>query len=498
MFSSIEEKYGYLEFFKETLKSFGGVIDKDKKNYVFRNKTQNLSENGCYFGCISEDEADSQAYSDLSVVVFPSDEKKNTDDRWIVAFALGSLGYNNDSYLGTEPGTRRLFLDSLEGKSYIKKSFADTKSTSGFSSFCKKYKEDISNSLKRAYKNYTHLIFACTIIDPNLKDEARKVIKNYLSIYASLREFPGNADQRKAVKEARNRIEKDINEEEEIKNLVEDRYYIVLQGAPGTGKTRMAKKVALSKAKSDNIFFIQFHAETAFSDFVYGIVPAVKEDTLKYKETEGIFLEAVRRAIDLKESKEKVFLIIDEINRANLSNVLGQAFYLFEPPKEEIETNSETKTESKPVEVKLSPDYSENPLSIDRLPDNLYVIATMNTADRSLAVVDFALRRRFAWYSMHPHNIKFANNSKWKFCDDEFNSIAEIFYRYATDEELNLQPGHSYFIVPKDEKEAAMKNRMKYEIMPLIKEYLLDGMLSRAYDEFSNYFREYLGEELFR
>ena len=88
--------------------------------------------------------------------------------------------------------------------------------------------------------------------------------------------------------------------------------------------------------------------------------------------------------------KEKVLLIIDEINRANLSNVLGPIFYLFEH-----------KMDKSNVEIEISPGFK-----INKLPDNFSVIATMNTADRSLAVVDFALRRRFAWYTLKPKAIK--------------------------------------------------------------------------------------------
>jgi hypothetical protein len=176
-----------------------------------------------------------------------------------------------------------------------------------------------------------------------------------------------------------------------------------------------------------------------------------------------------------------VYLIIDEINRANLSNVLGPAFYLFEPSMS-----------GSNIKVEVCPG-----LLLNELPSNLYVIATMNTADRSLAVVDFALRRRFAWYTLYPHSIEEADPGQ-VFCFQEFSEIASIFERYATDEELNLQPGHAYFIVSEDNPDNEIKTRLRYEVMPLIKEYLMDGMLSRAKDDFVNYFRDKIGEEMFR
>lgn len=173
-------------------------------------------------------------------------------------------------------------------------------------------------------------------------------------------------------------------------------------------------------------------------------------------------------------------MIIDEINRANLSNVLGPAFYLFEPNMAD---------ESFALEL-------YDGFSIKTLPNNLFIIATMNTADRSLSVVDFALRRRFARYTMTPHVINDLDDDKF-FCYKEFRDFDEIFEKYASDYELNLQPGQSYFIVSKNNVEEDMNNRLRYELMPLIKEYLLDGLMSRAKDAFVNYFRKKLDLEMF-
>ena len=168
-----------------------------------------------------------------------------------------------------------------------------------------------------------------------------------------------------------------------------------------------------------------------------------------------------------------MILIIDEINRANLSNVLGPIFYLFEH-----------KMDKANVEIEISPGFK-----INKLPDNFYVIATMNTADRSLAVVDFALRRRFAWYSLKPKPI---NNNK--FFKEDFLKIQEIFDWYASSYELSLQPGQGYFIADNQEE---MKNRIMYEILPLIKEYLQEGLLKNAKEEFNKYFKDRIKLSIF-
>ncbi len=475
MYTRIISAKDYVSFFEETISEYGGV-SRGKKKYVFRKNVNNpFPETGAYFGCISVDEEPAGAYSDLSIVVFPSNEPNEIEDRWIIALGVGSLGYKNDYQLVSLPGTRRMFANTLRKNSFIKNDYLDIESCDGFSSFCDKY--SVPETLRNAVKNYKSVLLVCTVFDPNDFSASEMIIKEYLAIYASLRKWPTSASQKKAVKSAYRSSSLLIDEERDISDLLERRKYIVLQGAPGTGKTRMAKKLAEDKKY---VYFTQFHAETSYSDFVYGIIPAVDEDSLKYSAKKGVFVEAVEKAIQLKESKEAVYLIIDEINRANLANVLGPCFYLFEPSMAGSSVN-----------IEICPG-----LSIDKLPDNFYVIATMNTADRSLAVVDFALRRRFAWYTMYPHVIK--ADSGMKFCEDEYDAIAEIFHLYATDEELNLQPGQAYFIVPEDEVDLAINNRMKYEIMPLIKEYLMDGMLSRAKDDFVNYFRETIGEEMYR
>lgn len=454
------------KFIKEKAEQFGAKTDNEfNKPYVERNNTgrEALNDNGAYFGLIHPEEEVSGPFHDFSLTIFPNDQNKP----WLVCLGIGSSGFKNDYELATYPGLRRLFSKLASEKGFSKSDFSDIetnlpKSISG--------NPDLLH-IRNTIKTYTKVLPVCRIIYEPESENGKQIIAAFVAGYAKLRDWPSNNAHRKAVFEALEPFLKTeaINEVEEVQKLLTERKYIVLQGPPGTGKTRTAKSV--SDKIGAKTFFTQFHAETSFSDFIFGIRPDTSNHELIYKEYLGSFTEALKYAKD--HDKEKVILIIDEINRANLSNVLGPIFYLFEH-----------KMEVSNVEIEISPNFK-----VKNLPNNFSVIATMNTADRSLAVVDFALRRRFAWYTIKPKSIE----SK-QFFKEDFNKIQEIFDWYASSSELNLQPGQGYFFA---DSENEMKNRIQYEILPLIKEYLQEGLLSNAKEEFNNYFSSRINLPLF-
>ncbi|NCT93670.1 MAG: AAA domain-containing protein [Chitinophagaceae bacterium] len=454
------------QFIKEKAEQFGAKTDNEfNKSYIERNNTgqEALKDNGAYFGFIHPEEEASGPFHDFSLTIFPNDQNKP----WLVCLGIGSSGFKNDYELATYPGLRRLFSKLTGERAFCKSDFSDIETS---------LPKSITGSLdlqhiKNTIKTYAKVLPACQIVDNPECEEGKQIIAAFVAGYAKLRDWPSNKDHRKAVSDALEPFLKTetIDDSEEVKNLLNERKYIVLQGPPGTGKTRTAKSVA--DKIGAKTFFTQFHAETSYSDFIYGIRPDTENEELRYKENLGSFSEALKYAVE--NNKEKVILIIDEINRANLSNVLGPIFYLFEH-----------KMDVSNVEIELAPNFK-----VTKLPENFSVIATMNTADRSLAVVDFALRRRFAWYTLKPKAIK----SK-QFFNEDFSKIQEIFDWYASSTELNLQPGQGYFIADSEDE---MKNRIRYEIFPLIKEYLQEGLLRNAKEEFNNYFSTRIKLSLF-
>ena len=435
-------------------------------NSVTRDNTE--GDGALYFGFIRPEESASGSYRDLSLVFFPSNDGKIC----VVSLGIGTDGLDNDMRIASFPGTRRLFmrLRDSKRKTFFKNDFSDTNNPS----------DDLFKELSDTSLNidrYRNFLPANEIVDFNIDsdEEGLSRLKSWVATYAIFRNWPTQVQ--------RNRLKKYLPKNaseglscDKIFSILKNNRFIVLEGAPGTGKTYNALKIASIYFK-DKVLFEQFHAETTYSDFVWGIRPKLTIGSIGYESNDGVLL----RAIDEAEStNDDVLLIIDEINRANLSNVLGPVFYLFEKD-----------SENRHFELKIGE------RKIKALPKNLYVIATMNTADRSLAVVDFALRRRFTWLTLRPHKVEFDPNSHKEFHEEDFECISSIFEKYATDNELNLQPGHSYFITDADSAEELMKDRLRYELMPLIKEYLNEGYLSEARDEFSNYFYQRIGVNMY-
>lgn len=454
------------QFIKEKAEQFGAKADNEfNKPYVARNNTGHdaLKDNGAFFGFIHPEEEASGPFHDFSLTIFPNDQNKP----WLICLGIGSSGFKNDYELATYPGLRRLFSKLVDANGFCKSDFSDIETSLPKSITNNENLQHIKNTIK----TYNKVLPVCQIVENPESKEGRETIAAFVAGYAKIREWPSNKEHRKAVSEALGVfLKKDKNSDLEIiETLLTERKFVVLQGAPGTGKTRTAKEVAERvKAKT---FFTQFHAETSFSDFIYGIRPNTNNEILNYTIGLGSFTEALKYSTE--HPQEKTLLIIDEINRANLSNVLGPIFYLFEH-----------KMDKSNVEIEIYPGFKVN-----KLPENFYVIATMNTADRSLAVVDFALRRRFAWYTLKPMVI----NSNF-FFESDFNKMDEIFNWYASTNELLLQPGQGYYIASSEEE---MTNRIKYEIFPLIKEYLQEGLIRNTKEEFNNYFSIRINQSLF-
>ncbi len=530
----------FFDYVVKKAESFGMVsINDPKKTSEEIKKTGNTivrhnTGDAPYFAFISKDQEFSGKYSGLSFVIFPNKVVDGTVTHCVLSIGIGSATLGNDTVMACNPGFRRSFMKLVNDASckfFFSENWGDMDSRNpGLKEAVADTNEQILIDSVNSYDDNSSggregLLPAACLLNFNENfnpdDNGIKIIDAWLAQYAKWRLWDTNQKKRdiikKCIEDAWIPSRSNAELEKEIANKLmgltpevtpssetaasetatvssgspaSSKKYIVLQGAPGCGKTHMALKIANKYFDKDYVTFTQFHAETTYADFVYGIKPNLDNTNLTYKGERGVLLNAIKNAETAAAKGKNALLIIDEINRANLANVLGPVFYLFEANATDHN-----------YELTLGK-VGSTEIKCDQLPDNLYVIATMNTADRSLAVVDFALRRRFTWYTLFPKDLS-GDELKGKYFDkNRFIEFSALFEKYATDDELHLQPGHSYFLLdtPLNEDGSIteeMKFRLKYELMPLMKEYFNEGFLLNAKEEFSHLFYKYTREYMF-
>lgn len=247
-----------------------------------------------------------------------------------------------------------------------------------------------------------------------------------------------------------------------VTGILKTKKNLILEGAPGVGKTFAAKRLAYSlmgEKDINRVMMVQFHQSYSYEDFVMGFRPAKDGFELRT----GAFYNFCKKAeVD---SDNDYFFIIDEINRGNLSKIFGELFMLIENDK-------------RGVQLQLL--YSDEKFSI---PPNVYIIGMMNTADRSLAMLDFALRRRFAFFDLKPGFETDGFKQYQDILDNEkFNALVQCVERLnqtiASDESLGegFCIGHSFFCSLTQDKieEGVLNGIVEYELIPLLKEYWFD------------------------
>ena len=251
--------------------------------------------------------------------------------------------------------------------------------------------------------------------------------------------------------------------EKRYENLVavlRNKKNIILQGAPGVGKTFAARRLAWSMMgeKDDNrIEFVQFHQNYSYEDFMMGYKPVEDGFELKF----GIFYRFCQKAAN--QPDKEFFFIIDEINRGNMSKIFGELLMLIEKDYRGTKAT-----------------LAYNGLSFS-VPKNLYIIGMMNTADRSLAMIDYALRRRFSFFEVEPGFdsegfIHYQNELNNETLNELVNKVKDLNREISLDKSLGkgFCIGHSYFCGRDVCTEEWLHSIVDYDILPMLNEYWFD------------------------
>jgi 5-methylcytosine-specific restriction enzyme B len=412
-----------------------------------------------YAGLVNPDNPPSGPYGGTSVVWFPSETSSS-----LIDFGVGTRGLAPDEGILTRPGHRRR-IAAL--RRYLTRRGIEAWSKPDPTALGVKVPRTVRERFRgfdKVFERYGAELYVCAHV-PDDPTPARDVVKAFLDLYA----YERNWQVLQSAKTEYDQFLSGLRSElflqptpTEVHDLLKKRHFVVLQGPPGTGKTRMADDIRRQ-------FFggrgrtVQFHPAVTYEDFVVGLSPDAQDRSLRFTVREGWLTAAA------KDAKDGPFLlVIDEVNRADLGKVLGEAIYLFEPD----EIGGER---ARRVQLPHAIDGSREL----QLPENLYVLATMNTADRSIASMDLAIRRRFAFVTVPPDRRVVAEQPP-ELALRVFDWIADIFVEHAPNEALHLIPGHAYFLA---RTEAEFLDRLRYELIPLLDEYLQQGFLGPAASE---------------
>jgi 5-methylcytosine-specific restriction protein B len=423
--------------------------------YQTRVNLQNKDDAASYAGWITAENPSSGPYQGTSFVWMPGTSGS------VAVLVIGTDGFGSDTHILGRPGhARRLqALNRLhKGKLWVKPDLLDLNS---------RVPEAVSREwpeIPAALHAYGHVIYAALPVNTEADQDA---VADLLDLFFFEHQTPltGSAKARwdKRLRDISGAIFPAV-EAKDVEQLLHERRYVVLEGPPGTGKTRLAYEVARNIGSSTKL---QFHPARTYEDFVVGLFPKPVTGGLAFEVRAGDLLRANEQA-----QKKPHLLVLDEINRADLSRVLGESIVLFEPG------------ENREVELPHDPPGLGRTL---RLSPQLMVLGTRNTADRTIARMDIAIRRRFAFLEVWPDR-RPVDGQEVPLAIEAFDDTVQTFAEHADAETLRLIPGQAYFLDPQPEgppkeRSGRVARKLKYELVPLLRDYLSERLGGSAGEE---------------
>lgn len=416
-----------------------------KDRFQLRVNLQKKDDAASYAGWITSENPTSGPYQGTSFVWFPGAQGS------VAVLVIGTDGFGADTAILGRPGhARRLRAISRlhRGKVWVKPDLLDV-STEVPNVIALKW-PDISAALKA----YTRVIYAAVSVRSDADGYA---VEDLLDLFFHEHGTPLTGDAKKhwegRLEEIAGAVFPAVTLEEAFAILLERRF-VVLEGPPGTGKTRLAYQLADRVGSATQI---QFHAARTYEDFVVGLFPRPTGQGLAFDVRPGDLLVANAAA-----RERKHVLVIDEINRADLARVLGEAVVLLEVGEATRRIRLPHAPAGHEPELMLSP--------------NLLVLGTRNTADRTVARMDIAIRRRFAFVEMWP-DLQAVEQGGVELATAIFADTIHTFVEFADEDTLRLVPGHAYFLDPRPDLDPAgradrIARRVRFELVPLLRHYL--------------------------
>jgi 5-methylcytosine-specific restriction enzyme B len=424
-----------------------------KDRFQLRVNLQKKDDAASYAGWITSENPSSGPYQGTSFVWFPGAEGS------VAVLVIGTDGFGADTAILGRPGhARRLrALSRLHrGKVWVKPDLLDV-STQVPEVIVRQWPDILA-----ALKAYTRVVYAAVAVRSDVDGRA---VEDMLDLFFHEHGTPLTGDAKKRWERRLEEIAGAVFPAvtlEDVLAILHERRFVVLEGPPGTGKTRLAYQLA---DRVGSVTHVQFHAARTYEDFVVGLFPRPTGQGLAFDVRPGDLLVANTAARECEH-----VLVIDEINRADLARVLGEAVVLFEVG----EATRTVRLPHTPVghepELKLSP--------------NLLVLGTRNTADRTIARMDIAIRRRFAFLEMWP-DLQAVEQSGVELATAAFADTIHTFVEFADEDTLRLVPGHAYFLDPRPDLAPAgradrVARRMRFELVPLLRHYLDEKLCGAA------------------